>query len=102
MHCAELARRYPAIRVDPDPIFVRDGSIWTSVGVTAAIDLALALVEDDVGRPWPRRGAPLGHVPQTSGRASAIQHGLSLQDAEDRFGALHSWNERAQLQPALR
>src|SRR5437868_5666414 len=43
-------RRFLAIRVEPYPIFVRDGAIWTSAGVTATIDLALALVEDDVAR----------------------------------------------------
>jgi transcriptional regulator GlxA family with amidase domain len=48
--CAELARRYPALRVEPDPIFVRDGSVYTSAGVTAGMDLALALVEEDLGR----------------------------------------------------
>jgi transcriptional regulator GlxA family with amidase domain len=32
--CAELARRFPAIRVEPDPVFVQDGAIWTSAGVT--------------------------------------------------------------------
>jgi transcriptional regulator GlxA family with amidase domain len=48
--CAALARRYPGIEVDPDPIFVRDGDTWTSAGVTAGIDLALALVADDLGR----------------------------------------------------
>ncbi|MFC9652617.1 GlxA family transcriptional regulator [Streptomyces sp. NPDC056937] len=45
-----LARRYPAVQVDPDPIFVRDGRIATSAGVTSGIDLALALVEEDLGR----------------------------------------------------
>ena len=49
-YCATLARKYPAIRVDEDPIFVRDGNLATSAGVTAGIDLALALVEDDLGR----------------------------------------------------
>ena len=44
-----LAERYPAVRLDPDPVFVRDGDVWTSAGVTAGIDLALALVEDDLG-----------------------------------------------------
>ena len=44
-----MRARYPAIDVDPDPIFVRDGNVWTSAGVTAGIDLALALVEDDHG-----------------------------------------------------
>jgi transcriptional regulator GlxA family with amidase domain len=47
--CADLAKRYPRVHVDPDPIFVRDGNIWTSAGVTAGIDLALALVEEDLG-----------------------------------------------------
>jgi transcriptional regulator GlxA family with amidase domain len=47
--CDELARRYPSVAVDPRPIFVRDGDVWTSAGVTAGIDLALALVEDDLG-----------------------------------------------------
>jgi transcriptional regulator GlxA family with amidase domain len=47
---AELARRYPQVRVDPEPIFVRDGSVWTSAGVTAGMDLALALVEEDLDR----------------------------------------------------
>lgn len=49
-YCDTLARRHPAVEVDPDPIFVRDGHIATSAGVTAGIDLALALVEDDIGR----------------------------------------------------
>ncbi|MCS0599856.1 GlxA family transcriptional regulator [Streptomyces sp. LP11] len=45
-----LAREHPEVRVDPDPIFVRDGDVATSAGVTAGIDLALALVEEDLGR----------------------------------------------------
>ncbi|MBE4738694.1 GlxA family transcriptional regulator [Streptomyces caniscabiei] len=49
-YCDTLARRHPAVEVDPDPIFVRDGHIATSAGVTAGIDLALALVEEDIGR----------------------------------------------------
>ena len=48
-YCDALAERYPAVRLDPDPVFVRDGDVWTSAGVTAGIDLALALVEDDLG-----------------------------------------------------
>lgn len=48
--CAELATRYPRIQVEPDAIYVKDGSIYTSAGVTAGIDLALALVEEDLGR----------------------------------------------------
>ncbi|MFF3002512.1 GlxA family transcriptional regulator [Kitasatospora sp. NPDC057940] len=47
--CAELAERYPGVTVDPDPIFVRDGELWTSAGVTAGMDLALAMAEADHG-----------------------------------------------------
>lgn len=46
----ELARLYPTVRVDPEPIFLRDGDVWTSAGVTAGMDLALALVEEDLDR----------------------------------------------------
>ncbi|MFJ9575954.1 GlxA family transcriptional regulator [Streptomyces sp. NPDC101191] len=48
--CDHLARRHPEVEVDPEPIFVRDGRLATSAGVTAGIDLALALVEEDLGR----------------------------------------------------
>lgn len=47
--CAELARRHPSVHVEPDRIFVRDGRISTSAGMTAGMDLALALVEEDHG-----------------------------------------------------
>jgi transcriptional regulator GlxA family with amidase domain len=46
----ELARKHPDVSVDPDPIHIREGSVWTSAGVTAGIDLALALVEEDLDR----------------------------------------------------
>jgi transcriptional regulator GlxA family with amidase domain len=49
-HCDELARRYPGVAVDPNPIFIKDGDVYTSAGVTAGMDLALALVESDFGR----------------------------------------------------
>jgi transcriptional regulator GlxA family with amidase domain len=45
----ELQARFPKIRVEEDRIFINDGSVWTSAGMTAGIDLALALVESDVG-----------------------------------------------------
>jgi transcriptional regulator GlxA family with amidase domain len=47
--CDRLAREFPAVQVKPDPIYLRDGSIYTSAGITAGIDLALALVEEDHG-----------------------------------------------------
>jgi transcriptional regulator GlxA family with amidase domain len=45
--CGRLAREFPDIDVDPEPLFVRDGNIWTTAGVTAGIDLTLSLIEDD-------------------------------------------------------
>jgi transcriptional regulator GlxA family with amidase domain len=48
--CDRLAAQYPAVSVQPDPIFVRAGKIFTSAGVTAGIDMALALLEEDHGR----------------------------------------------------
>ena len=54
---ADLAERYPAVTVDADPIFVREGEVATSAGVTSGIDLALALVEEDLGSAAARRVA---------------------------------------------
>jgi transcriptional regulator GlxA family with amidase domain len=45
----ELQQRYPSIKVDGDPIYVREDDIWTSAGITAGIDLALAMIEEDCG-----------------------------------------------------
>jgi len=50
MACRELARYRPRVTVDADAIFVQDGNVWTSAGVTTGIDMALALVEQDCGR----------------------------------------------------
>ena len=49
-HLKKLAEQFPDVCVEPDPIFVRDGSVWTSAGITAGIDMSLALVEEDCGR----------------------------------------------------
>lgn len=46
---ADVARRFPKLKVEPNAIFRRDGNLYTSAGVTAGIDLALALIEDDLG-----------------------------------------------------
>jgi len=92
MHCAELARRYPAVQVEPDPIFVRDGTVWTSAGVTAAIDLALALVDEDVGRSLALAVARhLVMFLKRPGGQAQFSEALSMQSAEDEFGALHEW-----------
>src|SRR2546426_6693388 len=48
--CDRLGRAYPQVEVDREAIFVRDGRVWTSAGVTTGIDMALAMVEEDHGR----------------------------------------------------
>jgi len=90
--CDDLARRFPAVRVEPDPIFVRDGPVWTSAGVTAGIDLALALVEEDLGRTVALAVARyLVVFLKRPGGQAQFSAELSLQAAEDKFGALHDW-----------
>jgi transcriptional regulator GlxA family with amidase domain len=54
LYSDQLAADYPALRVDPNRIFVRDGGVYTSGGITAGIDLALSLIEEDLGRDVPR------------------------------------------------
>jgi transcriptional regulator GlxA family with amidase domain len=90
--CAELARRFPKVRVESDPIFVRDGSVWSSAGVTAGIDLALALVEEDLGRKVALAVARflVVFIKRPGGQAQ-FSTALALQAADDQFGALHEW-----------
>jgi transcriptional regulator GlxA family with amidase domain len=91
-YCAELARRFPKVQVEADPIFVRDGSVWTSAGVTAGIDLALAFVEEDLGRTFALAVARyLVVFLKRPGGQAQFSTALSLQAAEDKFGALHEW-----------
>src|SRR5277367_539495 len=91
-YCAKLAQRFPAVRVEPDPIFVCDGSVWTSAGVTAGIDLALALVEEDLGRAVALAVARyLVVFMKRPGGQAQFSAALSLQTAEDKFGLLHGW-----------
>jgi transcriptional regulator GlxA family with amidase domain len=91
-HCARLAQRFPAVHVEPDPIFVCDGSVWTSAGVTAGIDLALALVEEDLGRSVALAVARyLVVFLKRPGGQAQFSAALALQTADDKFGALHDW-----------
>jgi len=92
--CARLAQRFPALRVEPDPIFLCDGGVWTSAGVTAGIDLALALVEEDLGRAMALAVARhLVVFLKRPGGQAQFSAALALQAADDRFGALHDWIE---------
>ncbi len=90
--CAELARRHPAVRVEPDPIFIRDDAIWTSAGVTAGIDLALALVEDDLGRATALAVArQLVVFLKRPGGQSQYSTALAMQACDGTFEHLHAW-----------
>jgi transcriptional regulator GlxA family with amidase domain len=90
--CDEFARHFPKVRLEPDPIFIRDGDVWTSAGVTAGIDLALALVEDDLGREVALAvSRQLVVFLKRPGGQSQFSAALTLQDNGGRFDGLHSW-----------
>jgi transcriptional regulator GlxA family with amidase domain len=92
-HCDPLQQRYPAVNVEPDAIFVRDDPIWSSAGVTAGIDLALALVQDDHDRELAMRIARQ-HVVflKRPGGQSQFSTLLEAQSADaDVFADLHDW-----------
>lgn len=91
--CERLARRFPQMRLDADAIFVREGKIFTAAGVTAGIDLALALVEEDLGRALAMRVARhLVVYARRPGGQSQYSETLRVQSADDgTFDALHQW-----------
>ena len=91
--CDRLARRFPQVRLDADAIFVREGKIFTAAGVTAGIDLALALVEEDLGRALAMRVARhLVVYARRPGGQSQYSETLRMQSADDgTFDALHQW-----------
>lgn len=88
----DFARRYPKIMLDADRIFIRDGDVWTSAGISAGIDLALALIEDDFGSEIARRTAQqlVVHQRRTAGQSqfSAL---VELGGRTGRFLDLIDW-----------
>jgi len=91
-HAAELARLYPQIHVEPDRIFIRDGATWTSAGVTAGIDLALALVADDLGEAIAKRAAQqLVVYYRRPGGQSQFSALLEADRPESRFSPVLAW-----------
>jgi len=94
MHCDLLSARHPTISVERDAIFIRDGKFWSSAGVTTGIDLALALIEEDLGR------AAAMHVARVlvvylrrSGGQSQYSALLAAQvePDDDKFWQLEKW-----------
>jgi len=87
-----LARDYPNVKVDADRIFIRDGNVWTSAGISAGIDLALALIEDDLGPDLGRRVAQQLVVHQRRpGGQSQFSALVELGGRTGRFAALIEW-----------
>jgi transcriptional regulator GlxA family with amidase domain len=88
----QFSRRHPEVILEPDPIFVRDGDVWTSAGVTAGIDLSLALVEEDLGRAAALAAARrLVVFLKRPGGQSQFSAALSLQSSDEHFAELHGW-----------
>lgn len=88
----DFARRYPKVKLDADRIFVRDGDVWTSAGITAGIDLSLALVEDDLGADVARRVAQQLVVHQRRpGGQSQFSALVDMGGRSGRFADLMDW-----------
>lgn len=88
----QLRARHPRVRVDADPIFIRDGGVWTSAGVTAGIDLALALIAEDCGHAAAIAVArQLVMFIKRPGGQSQFSVPLAAQAPDTGFAALHAW-----------
>src|SRR5258706_13259162 len=89
----DFARRYPKVSLEPDRIFIRQGKVWTSAGITAGIDLSLALIAEDLGETTARRTAQqLVVYHRRPGGQSQFSALLEMdQGGEGRFGPLMAW-----------
>lgn len=91
-HTAHFTARYPKTRLEPDRIFVRDGNIWSSAGITAGIDLALAMAAEDFGEAIAQAAArQLVMDHRRSGGQSQFSSLLELKAPRGRFGGLLTW-----------
>ena len=92
--CQMLADEFPAVSVETDPIYVKDGDVWTSAGVTAGIDMALAIVTEDLGRVAALEIARsmVAQMARSGGQSQfSPTLGRQVRDAEQRFDGLHRW-----------
>jgi transcriptional regulator GlxA family with amidase domain len=88
----DFLSRYPNVKLEPDQIFVRDGNIWSSAGISAGIDLALALVAEDYGDEVAQQTArQLVLYHRRSGGQSQFSSLLELKAPTGRFGPLLAW-----------
>lgn len=97
---AEFARRFPKVRLEADRIYVKDGPVWTSAGITAGIDLSLALIAEDLGEDIAKRTAQqLVVYYRRPGGQSQFSALAELGRPDGRFGALVGWARERLDQP---
>ncbi len=91
--CDELARRHPSVSVEPDALHVRDGAVYTSAGVTAGMDLALALVEEDCGRKIALATARemVAFLKRPGGQSQFSSHLEAQSAAHPALGGVQAW-----------
>jgi transcriptional regulator GlxA family with amidase domain len=88
----QFVATYPKVKLEPDRIFVRDGNVWSSAGITAGIDLALALAAEDYGDEVAQQAArELVLYHRRSGGQSQFSSLLELKAPSGRFGPLLAW-----------
>lgn len=99
--CKPLADTFPKVQVDPNAIFVRDGDVWTSAGVTTGIDMALAIVENDIDRTVADNVAALLvlYVRRPGYQSQFSQALIAQNESSDPLGAALAW-ARANLEHA--
>lgn len=94
----DFQRRFPAVRLEPDKIFVQDGALWSSAGITAGIDMALAMIGADLGEAVARRTAQqLVVYHRRPGGQSQFSALLEMQGG--RFDGLLAWARENLAQP---
>jgi transcriptional regulator GlxA family with amidase domain len=96
----DFPARYPSVRLEADRIFIRDGEIWTSAGITAGIDLSLALIEDDFGGKVAKRTAQQLVVHhRRAGGQSQFSALLDTGGVHGRFSGLMDWIRERLAEP---
>lgn len=92
--CERLAQKHPSLKIEPDRIYTKDAKFWTSAGVTAGIDMSLAMVAEDAGRKYAIRIAKMLVVfmvrPGGQSQFSSLFQS-QIYDVEGQFDALHAW-----------
>jgi transcriptional regulator GlxA family with amidase domain len=89
----KLQKLHPSVKVDAERIFVRDGKVWTSAGVSAGIDLALALIEEDAGHRVAIEAARqmVVYVKRSGGQSQFSAPLAAQEKSGGRFAELHAW-----------